>query len=144
MKTIVTLALAAALLFAGSGCSNSQDAVAAANLVKQTEAAQAKADLANAAYYAAQAEDKLGTTAAPLVTAERKAVGDGSGCNVPNSADSEKFGLILNLNSLLCAKVVKVCPLKVGALEVTCIEYRGGSVTKTYIIDVKTASAFEQ
>lgn len=66
-------------------------------------------------------------------------------CKIPNQADSETFGLILNMNSLLCAKVVRVCGLKVeNALEVTCIQYRGGSATKTYIVDVATASAFEQ
>ena len=73
------------------------------------------------------------------------AAGAGSNCNVPNEEDGKTFGLILNLNSLLCAKVVRVCPLQVrDALEVTCVEYRGGTATKTYIVDTKTATAFEQ
>ncbi|HEY0662164.1 MAG TPA: hypothetical protein VGD21_12695 [Lysobacter sp.] len=67
-----------------------------------------------------------------------------SGCRVPNREDGEKFATILNLNGLLCAKTVEVCPLKVDALEVTCIEYRGGKATKTYIIDTKNGSAFPQ
>ena len=88
------------------------------------------------------------TTTQPAPTPARTNLAlsvDANGCSVPTHESSEQFGLILNLNHLLCAKVVRVCPLKVkDALEVTCIEYRGGHATKTYIVDINTASAFEQ
>ena len=43
----------------------------------------------------------------------------------------------LNLNGLLCARVVDVKPLRVNSdtFEVTCIEYRGGSGKVRYIYD---------
>jgi hypothetical protein len=95
-----------------------------------------------------QIEPRPIATAQPAPTTARTNLAlnvDADGCSVPTHESSETFGLILNFNHLLCAKVVRVCPLKVkDALEVTCIEYRGGNATKTYIVDVNTASAFEQ
>lgn len=49
----------------------------------------------------------------------------------------------INLNGLLCAKITEIRPLKVqGAYEVTCIAYRGGTATKTYVIDSTKGTAF--
>jgi hypothetical protein len=52
---------------------------------------------------------------------------------------------ILNLNGLLCAKVVDIKPLKVGnnIYEVTCVEYRGGSGNVRYIMDAGTGKAWK-
>lgn len=52
--------------------------------------------------------------------------------------------LVLNLNGLLCAEVVNIRPLKVrpDVYEVTCIEYRGGSATKAYIMDAANKTAW--
>ena len=63
-----------------------------------------------------------------------------------NGKDEEALALLLNLNSLLCAKVVEVNPLKVrpGVLEVKCIEYRGGTATKNYIVNTNNGTAFPQ
>lgn len=58
----------------------------------------------------------------------------------------ETAALLLNLNGQLCAKVISIRKLDVqfrqGALEVRCIEYRGGSSEKTYIIDPKSGKAW--
>lgn len=53
---------------------------------------------------------------------------------------------IINLNGLLCAEVIDTRPLKVreDIYEVTCIEYRGGSGKKTYIMDIANGTAWAQ
>lgn len=51
---------------------------------------------------------------------------------------------ILNLNGLLCAEVTDIRPLEIKNLfEVTCIAYRGGSATKTYIMNAAEGTAWE-
>lgn len=48
----------------------------------------------------------------------------------------------LNSNGLLCAQITDIRPLKVkSAYEVTCIAYRGGTATKTYIVDALNGTA---
>lgn len=49
----------------------------------------------------------------------------------------ELAATMINLNGHLCAQVVGIRPLKVRAEvhEVTCIEYRGGSGQKVYMLD---------
>lgn len=56
----------------------------------------------------------------------------------------EMTALILNMNGLLCAEVVEIRPLKVqkDTYEVECIEYRGGKVRKTYIMDASKGTAW--
>ena len=51
---------------------------------------------------------------------------------------NELTATILNVNGLLCADVTDIHPLKVreNVYEVTCIQYRGGSGKKTYIMDI--------
>lgn len=49
----------------------------------------------------------------------------------------------LNLNGHLCAKITDICPLGVGgAYEVTCVAYRGGTATKSYVVDALNGVAF--
>ncbi|MDD2725325.1 MAG: hypothetical protein PHH59_15065 [Methylovulum sp.] len=51
----------------------------------------------------------------------------------------------LNLNSLLCAEIVRILPLELlGKYEVTCVAYGGGSAQKIYIVDALNGRAFEQ
>jgi hypothetical protein len=51
---------------------------------------------------------------------------------------------ILNLNGLLCAEVTDIRPLEIkNIFEVTCIEYRDGTGTKTYIMDAAKGTAWE-
>lgn len=51
----------------------------------------------------------------------------------------------LNLNSLLCAEIVRILPLELsGKYEVTCVAYGGGNAQKTYIVDSLSGRAFEQ
>lgn len=56
----------------------------------------------------------------------------------------ETTATIINLNGLLCAKVLDIRPLKVrpDVYEVTCIVYRGGSSTKTYLMDAAKGNAW--
>ena len=56
----------------------------------------------------------------------------------------ELAALMLNMNGLLCAKVVEIRPLKVRKEihEVRCVEYRGGTGQKTYILDSNTGQAW--
>lgn len=65
----------------------------------------------------------------------------------PASAQQSKEELLqaaINLNGLLCAKVVDATPLKIAdQLEVTCIEYRGGKGRARYIYNLKTGRAFK-
>ena len=51
----------------------------------------------------------------------------------------------LNLNGLLCAEIVEINPLKLnGKFEIVCVAYRGGTSTKSYIIEAFKGTAFEQ
>lgn len=56
----------------------------------------------------------------------------------------EMIATVLNLNGLLCARVVAVEPLRVSsdAFEVTCVEYRGGTGTVRYIVNASDGTAF--
>lgn len=57
----------------------------------------------------------------------------------------ETVALMLNSNGHLCAKVTDIIPLQVkNQYEVTCIAYRGGKGTKTYIFNAADGTAFEQ
>lgn len=50
----------------------------------------------------------------------------------------------INLNGHLCAKVIKIKPLKInGGYEVTCIAMRGGNAEKTYMLDALKGVASE-
>ncbi len=56
------------------------------------------------------------------------------------AANGEELATILNLSGRLCARVVSVNRLTVGGgrvFEVTCVEYRGGSTTVNYRIDMR-------
>lgn len=61
-----------------------------------------------------------------------------------NAQTLEEFiATMLNLNGFLCASVVETRPLQVAdQLEVTCVEYRGGSGRVRYILNRKTGVAF--
>lgn len=71
-----------------------------------------------------------------------------SGSNTSNTsvstASKEQTATLLNLNGLLCAEVIDIKPLKVkqDVYEVTCIEYRGGSGTKTYLMNTTKGTAW--
>jgi len=56
----------------------------------------------------------------------------------------EVIATVLNLNGLLCARVVSVEPLRVSsdAFEVTCVEYRGGTGTVRYIVNAANGTAY--
>lgn len=57
----------------------------------------------------------------------------------------EKVATIINLNGYLCAKVLDIRPLEVrpNVYEVTCVEYRGGSGKKVYMLDAANGTAWE-
>jgi len=60
-------------------------------------------------------------------------------------AVKEITALIINVSGYLCAKVVDIRPLTLkDRFEVTCIEYRGGSSTKTYIYDAVSGDVTPQ
>jgi len=60
-------------------------------------------------------------------------------------AVKETTALIINVSGYLCAKVVDIRPLTLkDRFEVTCIEYRGGSSTKTYIYDAVSGDVTPQ
>jgi hypothetical protein len=57
---------------------------------------------------------------------------------------AEMVATMLNLNGFLCAKVTDFRKLEVAdQYEVTCVEYRGGSGTVRYILDLSTGKAFK-
>ena len=58
----------------------------------------------------------------------------------------EAIATVINLNGLLCARVLNVAPLQVSGdvYEVTCTEYRGGTGTVRYIVNSDTGVAFRQ
>ena len=102
---------------------------------------------ASAAADEAEAAGKVDTAQAAADEAAANADAAMTAADAPSKAEAdEAIALLLNLNQLLCAKVVKVNPLKVrpGVLEVTCIEYRGGTATKNYILDTNNGTAFPQ
>ena len=67
------------------------------------------------------------------------------GAIASNNDAEEGMALLINLNGLLCAKVVSVTPLKIEkTYEVRCIEYRGGTRTVDYIVNLKTGRAFQR
>lgn len=68
---------------------------------------------------------------------------EGAPASAAKSALDEQIAGVLNLNGLLCARVVNVSPLQVrpNTYEVTCIEYRGGSGTVHYILDAGNGTA---
>jgi len=68
----------------------------------------------------------------------------GASYSADKEALKETTATIINLNGFLCAKVTDIRPLKVrpDVYEVTCIEYRGGSSTKTYIMDAAKGTAW--
>ncbi len=50
----------------------------------------------------------------------------------------------INLNSLLCASVTEIKPLKIdGRYEVTCVAFRSGTAKKAYVVDALKGVAFE-
>ena len=122
-KMLLPLILAVLLSACTDSTTSSDSAREAASAAAEAEAA------ANAAVAAASPESKP-----RRLTPEEDKQG------------KEMIALLLNLNSLLCAEVVEVNPLKVrpGVLEVKCIEYRGGTATKNYIVDTNDGSAFPQ
>lgn len=65
--------------------------------------------------------------------------------SISKAALNEQIATVLNLNGLLCASVVGVRPLAVGAntYEVTCIEYRGGAGQVRYVMDAAKGTAFK-
>ena len=51
----------------------------------------------------------------------------------------EKIALHINLNGYLCARITNVVPIQgKDTYRVTCVEFRGGSSTATYIFAVKS------
>lgn len=65
------------------------------------------------------------------------------------AADQEKakemLATLLNLQGFLCAKVTNVHPLELPKhYEVRCIEYRGGSGTVDYIVNLETGRAVKR
>ena len=49
----------------------------------------------------------------------------------------------LNINGHLCARITSIRPLNLRSkYEVTCIMYRGGTATKTYVVDALNGVAF--
>lgn len=57
----------------------------------------------------------------------------------------EMLATFINLKGHLCAKVVKVAPLtQKDTYEVRCIEYRGGSGTVDYIVNVKSGQVIKR
>lgn len=63
-----------------------------------------------------------------------------------NSPEAKELAaLMLNMNGLLCAKALEIRALKVRQEihEVRCIEYRGGSGQKTYMLNTKTGKAWQ-
>ncbi len=68
--------------------------------------------------------------------------------SVAHALDREELktltATILNLNGLLCAEVTDIRPLQIkNIFEVTCIEYRDGTATKTYMMDAAKGTAWE-
>lgn len=57
----------------------------------------------------------------------------------------EMMATFLNLNGQLCAKVVNIAKLKLpDTYEVRCIEYRGGTGTVDYIVNVKSGEVIKR
>lgn len=61
------------------------------------------------------------------------------------SRNHANMATLLVLNGLLCAEAIEVRKLaQDGKYEVRCIEYRGGSGTVDYIVDLDTGKAFRR
>jgi hypothetical protein len=66
-----------------------------------------------------------------------------SGTRTSSSDAREAAATFINLNGFLCAEVTSVRALQLkDTYEITCIEYRGGSSKKTYIINTTDGTAF--
>lgn len=107
--------------------------------------AQSTSDAELAASSAA-ADASVAAADAAVASVEAVAAKDGPKKSDISHDQKESIALILNLNSLLCAKVVEVNQLEARPtlLEVRCIEYRGGTGTKNYIVDLDSGKAFLQ
>ncbi len=81
-----------------------------------------------------------------LVRAFGVRLGPGDVKNVPSRSDLDTMiSAGLNVNGHLCASVKEIWPLSLqGMYQVKCVAYRGGSGTKTYIVDALKGIAFEQ
>ncbi|KAB2959105.1 MAG: hypothetical protein F9K16_12740 [Thermoanaerobaculia bacterium] len=59
-----------------------------------------------------------------------------------NPRAKEVAATIINLNGMLCAEVVSMRKLELeNKVEVSCIEFRGGSNHVSYIVDTKSGKA---
>ena len=57
----------------------------------------------------------------------------------------DMMATFLNLKRNLCAKVVNISKLQIpDTYEVRCIEYRGGTGTVDYIVNVKTGEVYKR
>lgn len=130
----IAATIAAVILTACSGSSEPSSVATEASAAADAAEAAGKIDTAQVMADQAAANADAAMAAADESAAPSKAEAD------------EAIALLLNLNQLLCAEVVEVNPLKVrpGVLEVKCIEYRGGSATKNYIVDTNNGTAFAQ
>ena len=53
----------------------------------------------------------------------------------------EKFATLINLNGLLCARVIEARAREEKTYYVDCETYRGQSVRRAYTVDLKTGKA---
>jgi len=66
------------------------------------------------------------------------------------SVDGEKkealkgtVALVLNLNGLLCARIINITPIaRKDTYEVTCVEYRDGTGRKKYVFNATKGTAY--
>ncbi len=66
-------------------------------------------------------------------------------CEAVAESAEEMMATFLNLKGQLCAKVLTVSKLSLpDTYEVRCIEYRGGSGTVDYIVNVKSGEVFKR
>lgn len=67
-------------------------------------------------------------------------------CSRAYAGDAEEMmATFLNLKGQLCAKVANVSKLSMpDTYEVRCIEYRGGSGTVDYIVNLKSGEVFKR
>ena len=68
------------------------------------------------------------------------------GTSTAHAGEAEELmATVLNLKGQLCAKVVNISKLSIpDTYEVRCIEYRGGSGTVDYIVNVKSGEVFKR
>jgi hypothetical protein len=132
MKSLHTLAFAIVAAVYLIACGPTQEQIDASAAVAEA---------------AASAEDAAATATEAANAAQATLESNGNETQPESVATSnESIALLINLNSLLCAEVVEINPLKMrpSVFEVTCVEYRGGKATKTYIVDTDSGTAFEQ